>query len=133
MAKRILFSVAIVAVSSGFGWVTLSSQHSVAECRHTKTATQEDRTRRDQALALARAINQAEADAVRRTKRYQSLANLGKLPAVPRGFELKLFADHSGYIFGLKDSLDPCRYAVFSDESGFLYEKAMDAALVANR
>jgi hypothetical protein len=138
MAKRTLFSLATLGVF-GFASLALSSQPtalvsqqpSVVECRHTRTAAQEDRTRRDQAMSLAKAINHAEAEAVKRTKRYQPLANLGKLPMVPRGFELKLFANSSGYLFVLKDTLDPCRYAVFSDESGFVYEKAMDAPLVA--
>ena len=133
MAKYTLFSVAVVGVW-GLAWVAVEPQEAIVECRHGKAPTQEDRTRREQAVALAKAINQAEANAVRQTKQYQPLASLGNLPAVPRGFDLKMFADGSGYMFGIKDSLDPCRFAVFSDQGGFLYEKAaMDAPIITPR
>jgi hypothetical protein len=105
----------------------------IAECRHDQRSTAEDRTRRTQALALAKAINAAQARVVRQTRRYQPLANLGSLPEVPRGFRLNLYADGEGYIFALKDTLDSCRFAVFSDSAGLLYEKSAIAAPVIAR
>ena len=132
MVKHRLFFLAILTVL-GSGLITVHSQDTVAPCRHTKTATHEDRVRREQAIFLAELINQAEARAARETKQYQLIENLGSLPAAPRGFELKLFSNGSGYIFSLKDSLDACRFAVFSDEGGFVYEKALDAPLIPRR
>ena len=78
--------------------------------------------RRDQALALARAINQAEGLAAQRTREYQALAALPNLPPAPAGFRVRLYVDDSGYMFSIKDDRDPCHYGIFSDENGRLYE-----------
>ena len=80
---------------------------SVVSCRHHQGATQEDRARRAQAVALGKAINTAEAELVQRTRQYQPLESLRNLPAVPGGFQLNLYADRAGYIFALKDTLIP--------------------------
>jgi hypothetical protein len=105
---------------------------SVPACRHGQASTQEDRDRRAHALTVAKAITASEAEVVRRTGEYQPLARLSGLPAVPNGFKLALYADRSGYIFALKDTRDPCHFAVFSDASGLLYEKsALDAPVLA--
>jgi hypothetical protein len=56
------------------------------------------------------------------------------LPPTPQGFDLRLHTDGHGYIFSLKDSLDPCRYGIFSDEGGIVYEKTpFAAALIATQ
>lgn len=111
---------------------TVEQFSSVVSCRHDQTATQEDRTRRAQAVTLAKAINAAEAELVRRTREYQPLANLRNLPAVPSGFKLNLYADRDGCIFAIKDTLDTCHFAVFSDSAGLLYEKtALSAPVIA--
>jgi len=94
----------------------------VGACRHDSSATDADRMRRDQALALARAINQAEGLAAQRTRVYQPLASLPNLPQAPVGFRVRLYVDESGYMFSIKDERDPCHYGIFSDENGRLYE-----------
>jgi hypothetical protein len=58
-------------------------------------------------MVLAKAINSVQARQVRQTRQYQPLSRLGDLPPVPAGFELTLYADASGYIFSVKDRLDP--------------------------
>jgi hypothetical protein len=132
MGKCTLVSVAVLGMAS-IGWGVPAKQRSYApSCRHDKNATQEDRDRRGQALVLAKAINVGQAQQVRRTRQYQPLSSLGDLPPVPNGFDLNLYADGSGYIFSVKDTLDPCRFAVFSDQVGLLYEKSgLDAPVVA--
>jgi hypothetical protein len=47
---------------------------------------------------------------------------------MPAGFELSFYSGDAGYIFSIKDRLDPCRYAIFSDEAGFIYEKSARTA-----
>ena len=37
---------------------------------------------------------------------------------------MRVYTDHAGFVVSLKDSLDPCKFGIFSDESGFVYEKA---------
>jgi hypothetical protein len=93
-------------------------------CRHDTSENELDRSRRMRAIAVARAINSAEGELAERTRRYHPLAALRNLPPVPNGFELRLYSDVDGYVFAIKDTLDACRYAIFSDQSGLLYEKA---------
>ena len=103
-------------------------------CHHggAFASTDDSRARRAQAVTLGRAIHRAEAEAVRSTGQYQPLSRLGLLPPVPKDFALKLYADGEGYLFGLKDTLDPCHFAIFSDTSGLLYEKsALSAPVIA--
>jgi hypothetical protein len=129
------FCIVLLAVTSMQGAVPLTRQvpPSVTSCRHDAHATDADRQRRAQALTLAKAIVAAEADVVRRTRQYHPVQSLGTLPPVPSGFALKLFADRDDYVFALKDTLDPCRYAIFSDSAGLLYEKSARAAPVIAR
>jgi hypothetical protein len=101
-------------------------------CRHDSSATEADRMRRDQALALARAINRAEGLAAEKTRAYQPLASLANLPQAPAGFRLRLYVDDSGYMFSIKDDRDPCHYGIFSDENGRLYEMSPQVPLNAS-
>jgi hypothetical protein len=81
---------------------------------------------------FAKAIHLAQASSVRITGRYQRLEDLVNLPERPRDFDVRLYADARGYMFSLKDTRDPCRYGIFSDQSGFLYEKSPQNPLIAN-
>jgi hypothetical protein len=119
---------------ASIGWATVPKpQVSPAiTCLHGQASRQENRARRAQAVTLAKAINSAEAEAVQQTRHYQPLESLRNLPAVPSGFKLSLHADRFGYIFAIKDTRDPCWFAVFSDAGGLLYEKsALDAPVIA--
>ncbi len=102
-------------------------------CRHDELSSKTDRERREQALLFAKAIHLAQASAVRITGRYQRLENLVNLPERPPDFDVRLFVDTRGYMFSLKDTRDPCRYGIFSDQSGFLYEKSPQNPLIANQ
>jgi hypothetical protein len=133
MVTRTSVCIAALGIAS-MGWAAMPGRQlsSGISCRHQQGANQEDRARRAQALTLAKAINTAEAELVRRTRQYQPFESLRNLPVVPSGFQLNLYADRSGYIFAIKDTRDPCRFAVFSDASGLLYEKsALDAPVIA--
>jgi hypothetical protein len=76
--------------------------------------------RRTLAIQLARQINTAEAAARAQAGRYLAL---GELPvtAVPEGFQIQISADAATYTFSVKDTLDACRAAVFSDQAGLIY------------
>jgi hypothetical protein len=74
---------------------------------------------------MADAINRAQAAARRfggRQGRYLPLAELFNVPEVPEGFRVQLYTDDSTYAFSIKDTRDPCGYAVFSDHSMDVYE-----------
>ena len=101
-------------------------------CRHNEVSSTSDRERREQAIVFAKAIHLAQASSVRITGRYQRLEDLVNLPERPRDFDVRLYVDARGYMFSLKDTRDPCRYGIFSDQSGFLYEKSPQNPLIAN-
>jgi len=133
MVNRKAVWIALLSITSIGGAAMPMEQFGYAPtCRHGQAPTEEDRARRAQAVTLAKAINTAQASLVQRTQQYHPVESLGNLPAVPAGFELNLFADHSGYMFAIKDTQDPCWFAVFSDNRGLVYEKsALDAPAVA--
>ena len=96
-------------------------------CLHGDDETPVQRTRRQRAVELAEAINDAQG-MVRpfgpRENRgtFLPFELLPNLPEVPAGFRVQLDTDGRTYSFSIKDTRDPCRYAVFSDQSSDLYE-----------
>lgn len=101
-------------------------------CLHDQDETQANRMRREQAIALARAINAAQGQSAGLTRRYQPLPQLPALPATPEGFAVRLYTDGTAYMFSIKDDRDPCRYGIFSDQQAFLYESSPAPPLVAS-
>src|SRR5687767_6391538 len=120
MDKRVSASLVILGIvalglsSTSDAQRDASSTVSTVACLHDASELRADRVRRDQALALARAINAAEGLLAQQTRRYHPLRDLRNLPDVPNGFELRLYSDEAGYVFSLKDTRDSCRYAIFS-------------------
>ena len=130
-----LVGVGVLVVAAGALFLTdriangqaLSSRAAV--CRHGEDESPANRIQRLQALAIAAAINRAEGQQARQTRQYAPLAGLGTLPAVPQDFTLKLYADGDGYVTVLKDARDPCRYAIFTDHGGHIYETSSPAQI----
>src|SRR5580704_3897187 len=106
---------------------------SFIDCRHNNSETAADRTRREQAISLARNINIAEARIVERTRNYVPMTKLGTLPKAPVGFELRFYSNAKSYAFSIKDTSDICHYAVFSDQDGLLYEKTPIDAQISSK
>ena len=93
-------------------------------CLHGSSETFAERMRREQAVTFARQLNAAEKFAalgIGPQRRYRPLNELPNVPRIPAGFTLKLQTDGAGYTFSLKDSRDPCGFAVFSDQDGDVY------------
>jgi hypothetical protein len=104
-----------------FGVGTAAAQ----TCLHGTDETPAQRTRREAAIHLATRINLAEmVTSGPRTpnNRYRPLSELTNIPPTPQGFDLQFHTDGNSYAFSIKDRMDPCRYAVFSDQDKFLYE-----------
>ncbi len=97
-------------------------------CLHESPSSDPHRARRDQAIRLAYEINAAQARARglgrpgRARNPYLPLDQLMNVPAPPAGFQVQHHTSGEAYFFSIKDTLDPCKYAVFSDESGDVYE-----------
>ena len=97
------------------------------QCLHDQLETRANRTRREKALELADEINRAQGVARRFGARpgqgpYKPLDELFNLPDTPEGFRVQLLTDGTTYTFSIKDTRDPCGYAVFSDQSLDIYE-----------
>jgi hypothetical protein len=97
------------------------------QCLHDQLETRSERTRREKAVELASEINRAQGIARRFGARpgqgpYLPFDQLFNVPAPPDGFRVQHLTDGETYSFSVKDTRDPCLYAVFSDQSGDVYE-----------
>jgi hypothetical protein len=96
------------------------------QCLHDQLETRTERNRREKALDVADAINRAQGMARRFGARpdgaYLPLDQLFNVPEPPDGFRVQLHTDGSTYSFSIKDTRDPCGYAVFSDQNLDIYE-----------
>ena len=90
-------------------------------CLHGDLESAMERARRQQAVEYATKINAAEAFGTMSPRAYRPLDQLN-LPPAPAGFTLQLHNDARSYTFSLKDTRDPCSYAIFSDQDRFIYE-----------
>lgn len=93
------------------------------ECLHMQNETAGDRARREQAVQFARRLNVAQqiSPPAAQGRRYRQPDELLNLPRVPAGFQLQFHTDGRTYAFSLKDMRDACRFAVFSDQEGYVY------------
>jgi len=96
------------------------------KCLHGDNETRAERLRRESAVEFADRINDAQTNArrfgPRANRKYVPLDQLSNLPDTPDGFRVQLHTDGESYSFSIKDVRDPCRYAVFSDQSGDVYQ-----------
>src|SRR5687768_965348 len=116
---------AAVAVLAGTGAAPGSTAFAQQNCLHNASETPANKTRRDQAIRVARGINTAENMGLaprRPGQRYRPFEELQTVPLIPDGFALQFHTDGETYSFSLKDTRDPCRYAIFSDQEGYIYE-----------
>jgi hypothetical protein len=116
-----MLKLAGVLVMSLFSAAAASAQPAPA-CLHGSDESAAQKVRRDAAIQLATRINLAESTIIGpMPRRYRPLEELS-VPAPPAGFDLQFHTDGRTYSFSLKDRLDPCKYVVFSDQDGMLYE-----------
>ena len=120
--RTVLIAIAALFVLSAASPATAQTR----QCLHDQLETQGNRMRREKALELAEDINRAQGLARRFGARaqgsYKPLEQLTNLPDVPEGFRVQLHTDGTTYSFSIKDTRDPCAYAIFSDQSLDIYE-----------
>jgi hypothetical protein len=102
-----------------FGWGAAPAQE--RPCLHGPSETAAQAARRQAAVAFARLINTTELRAHTQAQAYYALGDLHTVPAPPDGFKAQLSSDGTTYTFSIKDSLDPCHFAFFSDQEGLIY------------
>ena len=79
-----------------------------------------DAQRRQAAVQFARVVNTAEASFQAQNKRYGQISDLA-VGAEPEGFRADLTTDGRTYALSVKDTVDGCHFAVFSDHQGVIY------------
>ena len=129
MTTKSAFVVATLSAVAIGGTANARDQQIPVSCRHDRPSAV-DKSRRAGAVVLAKAINAAQMASLRRARKYETAVNLPNLPPLPTDFRLDLYVSDAGYIFSIKDTLDPCSFAVFSDASGLLYQQSGRSAPV---
>lgn len=95
-------------------------------CLHGPNEPRNQQARREQAIKTALQINRAEhggpAIIPPVKKNFPPLDQLRDVPPAPAGFRLQFHTGGATYMFSLKDTLDACEYAIFSDQDQGIYE-----------
>ena len=115
--KLVLFPIVLLACSA----TTAAAQ----QCLHGPIEQPIQRVRRERALQVARSINLAQPSwfgPKAAPPKYRPLDQLTNVLPTPPGFVLRFHTDGESYMFSLKDSLDPCQYAIFSDQDKRIYD-----------
>ena len=92
------------------------------QCLHSGDESVGERLRRQAAVDFVVELNAAQTRQQRATGRYASLGEIRQAASAPLGFVPRLVADQFGYIIKVVDALDPCGFALFSDERGVVFE-----------
>ena len=125
MVRQFTFATALLVATISFPSAQLFAQ-TPPRCLHGPNEIPAERTRREQAMAMAAQINRAEAMYVGPQpggrSSYAPFAQLVNVPATPAGFTLQFQLEGARYMFSLKDTRDACGYAIFSDQSRSVYE-----------
>src|SRR5262249_8248021 len=115
-------STIAVAVAGLVAMAAAASQRAPARpCLHGSPEAPEQAARRRAALNLAREVNTTEAKAKIQGNTYYVLSDLPGLASEVDGFKVQLSTDGVSYAFSVKDTLDACRFAYFSDQDGLIY------------
>ncbi len=112
---------AIAAIVLAGAIATSVGQEPTAACLHGPQESPDQLARRRAALTLARQINTEQQAVFRQEKRFRPLADLPGVQATVDGFAVNVTADETTYVFSVKDTRDPCRFAFFSDQEGLIY------------
>jgi hypothetical protein len=112
-----------VVFAFGLMLMLLSARPTLAEsCLHGPDESNPERDRRNAAITFLAQVNAAEAKLERERGMYVALMDAVKVAAIPLSFVARLTFDRWSYIVTLKDTLDPCRYSLFSDQDGMIYQ-----------
>ena len=112
--KMIAFTITAIVALTG----DARGQH----CRHGDDESAGEHLRRDAAVKFIAEVNAAQTRRHGETGRYSTLAELQQASTPPLGFVPRVVVDQFGYALKVVDALDPCRFALFSDEGGVVFE-----------
>jgi hypothetical protein len=112
---------AVIAAILGAVSLGLAAGQTPPKCLHGPSESADQAGRRRAALELARKINTTEAQANQQGHTYYAIGDLPGLASEVDGFKVQLSTDGGTYTFSMKDSADPCKFALFSDQEGVIY------------
>jgi hypothetical protein len=112
---------AALAAAIGLGAAAQQPPPPAQNCLHGPSESADQAARRRAALQLARQVNTVEAQANQQGHTFYALSDLPGLVAEINGFKVQLSTDGGTYTFSIKDTLDPCHFAYFSDQEGVIY------------
>jgi hypothetical protein len=118
----------IVAIGLLFGSASSFAQEPRhLPCLHSQPEAPAQRVRRQLALKMAHQINLAESafhpkPNFRQQPTYRPLPELVNISPAPAGFKVQFYTDGPTYTFSMKDTLDACEYAIFSDQDQGIFE-----------
>jgi hypothetical protein len=110
--------VGLICAALGVSARATSAQQ--PRCLHGQDETAAQRDRRQQALRTARQINTYRVNGRGQAGRFQPLTAFPGI-VTPPGFAVHVATDGTTYAFSIKDTVDPCAFAYFSDDSGLIY------------
>jgi hypothetical protein len=124
MSKKIVLVVLLTGLAVSTPSLRAGQTVQFTQCLHGASEQPSQRIRRDLAFRMAEQINRAEGSGLGapRSRRYRPLEQLANVPPTPLGFRLQFYTDGPTYTFSLKDTTDPCHYAIFSDQDQGIYQ-----------
>lgn len=126
----------MIGITLAFVLAAFASQPAGQACLHGPDRSPDQQQRRSAAIGAARYVNSAQANQpARRERTYLTHEQLAALP--PRssgpaldltpgneilpGWQLTLSTTSGGYWFMIKDTTDPCHFALISNQEGIIY------------
>jgi len=124
MTRTTIAAIVVLTGIPATAW-TVNVVHAQQQpaCLHGARETPADAGRRQAAIRVMRAINTAQAQAFAMNQAYRNFRELttSGLPPRPAGFLTQLTVEGSTYALLLRDTIDPCRYTLFTDQDGLIY------------
>ena len=112
---------AALAAAMGLGAAAPQTPPPAQNCLHGPSESADQASRRRAALQLAQQVNKVEAQANQQGHTFYALSDLPGLTSEINGFKVQLSTDGGTYTFSIKDTVDTCRFAYFSDQEGVIY------------
>jgi hypothetical protein len=115
--------VVLTLAPSSDSTIGMVSAQQQAACLHGTDETPADAARRRDAVRVMRAINTIQVQTFGKNRAYLNFRELTSLalPPRPTGFLTQLTVEGSTYALLLRDTADPCRYTLFSDQEGVIF------------
>ena len=117
-----------LGLCTGMAFLLLAGSAEAQRCLHGADETATEEARRLAALDVVREVNAAQVRLERERGTYVALDQATAVSRIPLGFVFRVTFDRWGYVVSGKDTLDPCRFSLFSDQDGIVYEARPAAA-----